>query len=86
MEALHRVLDLCKWLVMLISSFMAWHSGYNQVFIADEDVPHMIFYCPGALGIYKWLVMLIGLKNVGATYQDDVVVRSTSIKGYDKLL
>ena len=27
------------------------------------------FRCPGAIGIFEWVVMPFGLKNVGATYQ-----------------
>lgn len=40
-------------------------SGYNHIFIFDEDVPKMTFRCPGALGTYEWLVMPFGLKNTG---------------------
>jgi len=43
--------------------------GYNQIFIAEDDVSKSAFRCPGALGCYKWLVMPFGLKNAGATYQ-----------------
>lgn len=45
------------------------YSDYNQIFIADEDVPKITFRCPDALGTYEWVVMPFGLKNVGITYQ-----------------
>lgn len=41
------------------------YSGYNQIFIPDEDVPKMAFRCLGALDTYKWVGMPFGLKNVG---------------------
>ncbi|XP_051113707.1 uncharacterized protein LOC127239549 [Andrographis paniculata] len=49
--------------------FMDGYSGYNQIFIAEEDVGKTAFRCPGALGVYEWVVMPFGLKNVGVTYQ-----------------
>ncbi|GKV02584.1 hypothetical protein SLEP1_g15006 [Rubroshorea leprosula] len=52
-----------------ILSFMDGHSGYNQIFIADADVPKIAFRCPGAVGTFEWVVMPFGLKNVGAIYQ-----------------
>lgn len=45
------------------------YSGYNQIFIADEDVLKTTFRCPGALGAYEWVVMPFGLKNAMETYQ-----------------
>ena len=50
-------------------SMLDGYSGYNQIFIVEEDVSKTAFRCPGALGCYEWLVMPFGLKNVGATYQ-----------------
>ncbi|GKU89741.1 hypothetical protein SLEP1_g3839 [Rubroshorea leprosula] len=52
-----------------ILSFMNGHSGYNHIFIVEEDISKMAFRCPGNIGTYEWVVMLFGLKNAGTTYQ-----------------
>ncbi|GKV20231.1 hypothetical protein SLEP1_g30388 [Rubroshorea leprosula] len=52
-----------------ILSFMDGHSGYNQIFIAEKDIPKTAFHCPGAIGMHEWVVMPFGLKNACATYQ-----------------
>ncbi|XP_039683800.1 uncharacterized protein [Medicago truncatula] len=48
-------------------SMLDGYSGYNQIFIAEEDIAKTAFRCPGALGCYEWLV-----------YIDDIVVKSSS--------
>jgi len=52
-----------------IISFMDGNAGYNQIFMAEEDIPKTAFRCPGHVGLFEWTVMISGLKNVGATYQ-----------------
>ena len=51
-----------------ILSFMDGNAGYNQIFMAEEDIAKTAFRCPGALGLHEWVVMTFGLKNAGATY------------------
>jgi hypothetical protein len=52
-----------------VISFMDDNVGYNQIFMAEEDVPKTAFRCLGALGLYEWVVMIFGLKNASATYE-----------------
>ena len=51
-----------------VISFMDDNAGYNQIFMAEEDVLETAFRCPRAIGLYEWVVMTFDLKNVGATY------------------
>ena len=43
--------------------------GYNQILIVVDVISKTAFRCPGFLGTFEWLVMPVGLKNDGATYQ-----------------
>jgi hypothetical protein len=52
-----------------VISFMDGNAGYNQIFMAIEDIAETTFRCPGHVGLYEWIVMTFGLKNAGATYQ-----------------
>ena len=52
-----------------ILSFMDGNAGYNQIFMAPEDIHKTAFRVPGAVGLFKYVVMTFGLKNAGATYQ-----------------
>jgi hypothetical protein len=52
-----------------VISFLDGNAGYNQIFMAEEDMSKMDFRCPGFIGLFEWVVMTFGLKNVGATYQ-----------------
>ena len=38
-------------------SMLDGYSGYNQIFIVEEDVPKTTFRCPRALGTYEWVVI-----------------------------
>ena len=50
-------------------SFMDGNAGYNQIFMAPEDVNKTAFRVPGAVGLFEYLVMTFRLKKAGATYQ-----------------
>ena len=52
-----------------VISFMDGNARYNQIFMAEEDIAKTTFRCPGAIGLFEWVVMTFGLKNAGATYQ-----------------
>jgi hypothetical protein len=52
-----------------VISFMDGNAGYNQIFMAVEDVAKTTFRCPRHIGLFEWIVMTFGLKNAGATYQ-----------------
>jgi hypothetical protein len=52
----------------IIISFLDGNDRYNQIFMAEEDASKTTFICPGFIGLFEWVVMTFGLKNVGATY------------------
>jgi hypothetical protein len=52
-----------------IMSFMDGNAGYNQIFMAREDIHKTAFRVPGVVGLFKYVVMTFGLKNAGASYQ-----------------
>uniref|UniRef100_A0A0E0DBG7 Reverse transcriptase domain-containing protein n=1 Tax=Oryza meridionalis TaxID=40149 RepID=A0A0E0DBG7_9ORYZ len=52
-----------------ILSFMDSNDGYNQIFMEEEDIHKTAFRCPGAIGLFEWVVMTFVLKSARATYQ-----------------
>ena len=52
-----------------VMSFLDDNAGYNQIFMAEQDMSKTAFRCPGFVGLFEWVVMTYGLKNTGATYQ-----------------
>ncbi|EEC68359.1 hypothetical protein OsI_36494 [Oryza sativa Indica Group] len=40
--------------------------------MAEEDIHKTAFRCPGAIGLFEWVIMTFGLKSAGATYQRDM--------------
>jgi hypothetical protein len=51
-----------------VLNFLDGNAGYNQIFMAEEDISKTAFICPGFVGLFEWVVMTFGLKNAGATY------------------
>jgi hypothetical protein len=52
-----------------VISFLDANVGYNQFFMARKDVSKTAFICLGFIGLFECVVMTIGLKHAGATYQ-----------------
>jgi hypothetical protein len=52
-----------------VISFLDGNAGYNQIFMAEEDMSKTTFRCPSFIGLFEWVVMNFGLKNADATYQ-----------------
>jgi hypothetical protein len=52
-----------------ILCFMDGNTGYNQIFMAQEDIHKTTFRVPSVVGLFKYMVMTFGLKNASATYQ-----------------
>ena len=50
-----------------VINFMDGNASYNQFFMAEEDIAQTTFRCPGAIGLFEWVVMTFGLKNAGVT-------------------
>ena len=51
-----------------VISFMDGNAGYNQIFMAEEDIHKTTFRCLGHVELFEWIVMTFGLKNAGDTY------------------
>jgi hypothetical protein len=64
-----------------VISFLDGNGGYNQIFMAEEDMSKTAFHCcPGFINLFEWVVMTFGFKNAGATYQ-----RAMNLIFYDLL-
>ena len=45
------------------------NAGYNQFFMAIEEISKSAFRCRSHIAMFEWIVMTFGLKNAGATYR-----------------
>jgi hypothetical protein len=55
-----------------VISFLDGNVGYNQIFMAKEDVSKTVVRCSRFIGLFEWVIMTFGLKNAGAIYQRDM--------------
>ena len=51
-----------------ILTFIDVYSGYNKIYLAEEDIHKTAFCYPGSIGIFELAVMPFELKNARATY------------------
>ena len=47
-----------------VINFLDGNAGYNQIFMAEEDTSKTAFRCPSFIGLFEWVVMTFGLKNI----------------------
>ena len=40
-----------------VISFMDGNAGYNQIFMAEEDIAKTTFRCPSTINLFEWVVM-----------------------------
>jgi hypothetical protein len=52
-----------------VINFLDGNVGYNQIFMAEGDVSKTTFRCLIFIGLFEWVVITFGIRNVGATYQ-----------------
>jgi hypothetical protein len=45
-----------------VISFLDGDAGYNQIFIAKEDMSKTTFWCPSFIDLFEWVIMTFGLK------------------------
>jgi hypothetical protein len=51
-----------------VISFLDGNARYYQIFMTKEDASKTAFICLGFIGLFEWVIMTFGLKNVGVTY------------------
>jgi hypothetical protein len=45
-----------------VTSLLDGNAGYNQIFMAEEDMSKTAFRCTGFIGLFEWVGMTFGLK------------------------
>jgi hypothetical protein len=45
-----------------VISFLDGNAGYNQFFMAEDDMSKMAFRCPGFISLFEWAVKIFGFK------------------------
>jgi hypothetical protein len=58
-----------------IISFLDGNAGYNQIFMAEEEMSKMVFRYPSFIDLFELFVMTFGLKkcrrNISKGYEVD---------------
>jgi hypothetical protein len=55
-----------------VINFLDGNTGYNQIFMAEEDMSKMAFRYPDFISLFEWVIMTFGFKNTSAIYQRDM--------------
>jgi hypothetical protein len=74
-----------------VISFLNGNAGYNQIFMAEQDMSKMAFRCPGFIGLFEWVVMTLRAMNlifhdllgiILEIYIDDVIIKSDNMDSH----
>jgi hypothetical protein len=53
-----------------VISFLDDNVGYNQFFMAKDDMSKTDFHCPGFISLFEWVVMTFDLKMLTQHIKD----------------
>jgi hypothetical protein len=53
-----------------VISFLDGNAGYNQIFMAEDNISKMAFRCPSFISLFEWVVMTFGLKMLAQHIKD----------------
>ena len=60
-----------------VISFMDDNAGYNQFFMAEEDIAKAAFRCPSIIDLFEWVVMTFGYKSTKYVLLNDKLYYKT---------
>jgi hypothetical protein len=68
-----------------ILSFMDGNAGYNQIFMAPEDVNKTAFIVPGAVGLFEYMISIVHQQFLAYRHPCSRVSRVSAVQPRSRL-